>query len=163
LFGSVIGSASADPPAKKTLEVTWFVHPTKGRNAGLEVQIGADAKRQKLSTQVGALMPEDQPSCAGQQPTIKYPYDKDEVAKITFSEATAAGYLVRRSGTKGKLELVSWELGSKCTLPDGKTGPCPRKDKVEGTFDVDAGLAITDRIVIEGGSGRQLAYECRSN
>jgi len=90
----------------------------------LEASIGAVTRRIALAPQFGALHPYNQPFCK----TDAYPLGKHEVAKITFYEGGAGGYLVRR-GPDDVVAVVAWEQSDgACPDAHGEPAGCPRRE-----------------------------------
>ena len=91
---------------------------------------------------------------------IAYPLARGEVAKITFYEGGAGGFLVRRSGDNA-LVVIEWELGDgACTDRKGNMVPCAQSEQRVVSFHVPPGVKIHQRILQVDPEGVAHAFGC---
>jgi hypothetical protein len=152
-------------PAKAAaVDVTWLVSPippgattpeTTKAPLAVELRIGRVTRTIRLAPQLGALAPGNQAVCK----TEAYPLGRHEVAKITFYEGGAGGYLVRRAG--GVLSVVAWSLeDGACSDKHGAPGPCPQHEQVAVRLHAPD-VPIHEHIVELDAAGARHAFACR--
>ncbi|HEY4060041.1 MAG TPA: hypothetical protein VGM39_25675 [Kofleriaceae bacterium] len=148
------GTAVAAP-----VQLTWVVHPANGETleskVELEVTNGGKTSTIKLEPKVGALLSLNEVECK----TAAYPLEKNEVAKITFYEGGADGYLVRRRGSA--YELVDWFLtDGGCDDKHGNITACPRQEKRVQTVAIPAKATLVESIVQVDAAGKRTPFVC---
>ena len=152
-------------PAKAdAIDVTWLVSPvpagattpeTTKAPLAVELRIGRVTRTIQLVPQLGALTPDNQVVCK----TAAYPLGKHEVAKITFYEGGAGGYLIRRAG--GVLSIVDWSLDDgACPDARGAPAPCPQHEKVALRLHAPD-VPVHEHIVERDAKGARHAFACR--
>jgi hypothetical protein len=162
ILACLAGTAAADPPVR--VELTWVVHPPPKTSKDdypkqpldLVIKIGATTKTIKLAAQMGSLQPYNQAMCK----SGAYPFERGEIAKITFYEGGAGGYFIRRA--KPGFELVDWgQTDGAC--PDGKgdVTVCPRSEKVVQKLDLPEGGKFFESIVEIDDAGKRHALSCK--
>jgi hypothetical protein len=171
----VAGVAHAEPEWGKgdTVELTWVVGPdTKNpvdpygdgfglplRPVVLEARLGGVTRRVELKAETGNLFSYNQIMCR----TGAYTLTRGELAKLTFYEGGASGYLVKRP-QPGALEIHSWWM-SDGACEDPKThqlGACPGEDKVRATLAVPASAKITGGAIVLLEHGKRVPLVCES-
>ncbi|HEX7700918.1 MAG TPA: hypothetical protein VF403_09355, partial [Kofleriaceae bacterium] len=107
LFGTI---ADAEPwsdtptwPKAKTGELVWVVSPplvTADPNAmpnqpiALEVTLGTVTRTITLAPEFGSMKPYNQPMCKKADRVDAYALARGEIAKLTFYEGGAGGYVI---------------------------------------------------------------------
>jgi len=126
------------------------------RPLALEITINGAKQTVKLEPQLGALYPYNQIECN----TDAYPLSKTEVAKITFYEGGAGGYLVRRE-LQDTLVVVDWSLtDGACEGPGGEPVACLPYEKILTTYKVPVGATVKQRIVEADAKGAREPFSC---
>lgn len=171
LFALGCGAAPTSGPRNTrrvaAFEVTWIVHPLvpdpKEPDTLLyPLTLVAGGDRIELEPQLGGLKPYNQSVCSGKAQVDQYPLADGEVAKITFFEGGAGGYLVKRS-RKG-LVLIAWNQ-SDGLCEDPKThepAPCPRSERQVREFVVGPAVEVTQQLFVVDKSGKQSPIDCTS-
>ena len=119
LVGTAHGEPWSDTPAwpkAQKGELVWVLSPLlkaaeneyPKQPVALEVTLGGVTRTLTLAPDFGALHPLNEPMCADGDHVIAYPLAHGEVAKLTFYEGGAGGYVVRRSGDA--LSVIHWTL-----------------------------------------------------
>jgi hypothetical protein len=150
-----------------SIMLTWLVYPAQPDPADpdgmpvapLELVVGSE--RIKLKAQLGSLKPYYQAVCPDEEGARGYALETDEVAKITFTEGGAGGYVVKR--TPRGLALIEWGQ-SDGTCPDEETGElaaCPRTETEVQMLTTPANVQLSHRIVRVDAAGVQSPFECR--
>ena len=116
---------------------------------------------QKFSPQLGALKPLNLPLCEGVVNLVAYPLERGEVAKITFYEGGAGGFLVKRAASD-VLSVIGWEQSDGACEVKGQVTMCPRHDKLVTKLHVPKGLEIRERIFELDAKGTRHAFDCKS-
>jgi hypothetical protein len=172
LFGTV---ANAEPwsdtpawPKAKTGELVWVVSPpivTADPNAmpnqpvALEVTLGTVTRTIKLAPELGSMKPYNQPMCKQAGRVDAYALGKGEVAKLTFYEGGAGGYVIARSGDE--LSVIRWSLeDGACEDKHHQPVGCPRKDKRVARFHVPAGVKLHEQILEVDDKGARHPFDC---
>lgn len=154
-------------PAPATLELVWVVsapipNPKDPQNGYplLPLTLIAGTERIVLKPQLGGLKPYNQSVCATTDGS-PYHLEGTEVAKITFKEGGAGGYLVRR-GQRG-FELVAWEDGGLCE--DKKTRQltkCGAGKKLVRMIAAPANAKVIEKLMVADKAGKQTAFDCKA-
>jgi hypothetical protein len=174
LFAIGCGAAPPTGPQNKpsphaaAFEVTWMVHPfvpDPKDPEGLPLRpltLVAGTERIELERQLGALEPYNQSVCAGEGRIEQYPLREDEVAKITFYEGGAGGYLVKR--TPQGLALIAWGLSDgACEDPEtGEVVECKRSEREVRVFAVGPKVHVKESLLVVDATGKQLPIDCVS-
>jgi hypothetical protein len=150
------------------IELTWLVYPipppadtpanTRSPLA-LEITIGGVTRVQTFPPQLGELSPLNLPLCASAVNLVAYPLARDEVAKITFYEGGAGGFVVKRAGGD-VLAVFGWEQSDGACEAKGHVTTCPRRDKLVTKLHVPPGLEIRERIFELDAKGARHAFDC---
>lgn len=158
------------PKAGDRIELTWLVYPipppadtpenTRAPLA-LEITIGGVTRVQKFPPQLGALKPLNLPLCEGAVNLVAYPFERGEVAKITFYEGGAGGFLVKRAASD-VLSVIGWEQSDGACEVKGQIAVCPRHDKLVTKLHVPKGLEIRERIFEVDTKGTRHPFDCKS-
>lgn len=92
--------------------------------------------------------------------TIAYPLRKGDLAKLTFYEGGAGGYLVRRAGPEA-LAVIAWEqTDGACPLPNGDLGVCPPSETRVVKLHVPAHVKVHEAIVEIEPDGTRHPIDC---
>jgi hypothetical protein len=178
LVGAACGSPSRPPTtvgnrfeesgaAAESVKLTWVVrdpsvpHQTYEdillRPVELEITIGSSLQKVPLKPQMGSLFPYHQGVCN----TTTYPRRPGEVAKITFEEGGAFGYLVRRR-PQYTLEVVDWsQSDGACT--DEKTGDmvaCAPSYQLVTKIQIPANARVDEALVEVNATGVRVPMRC---
>jgi hypothetical protein len=171
----VAGVAQADPEPKwgkgDTVELTWVVGPdTKNpkdpygegfalplRPVVLEARLGGVTRRVELKPETGNLFSYNQIMCR----TGAYTLGKGELAKLTFYEGGASGYLVKRPRPE-QLEIHAWWMSDgACEDPQSHAiDACPGEDKVRATLDIPATAKLTGGAIVLLEHGKRVPLVC---
>lgn len=149
------------------MKLTWVVgrptipHPTyEGvmlQPLTLEIGTEAGVRKVELKPQMGSLFPFNQSVCS----STAYPLAAGELAKITFYEGGAGGYVVRR-GEGGGLELVAWsQTDGACA--DERTGDpitCPPMYERVQTIEAADNARVEETIVEVDATGTRAPMSC---
>lgn len=155
------------PAGATELTVTWLVYPildgrepeTTKAPLQLVLTIGGVSRIVELPPQFGALSPLNEPVCAGKV-MMAYPLERGEVAKITFYEGGAGGFLLRRAGAEA-LALVGWEQSDgACPDREGLPTVCPRKDRRVLQLHVPRAVTIHEEILEVDEHGERHPLDC---
>lgn len=161
-----VGNAAV-ASASDTVKLVWVVgrptipHPTyEGvmlQPLTLEIATGAGAREVKLEPQMGSLFPFNQSACR----STAYPLAAGELAKITFYEGGAGGYVVRR-GDGTKLELVAWSQpdGACADETTGDPVACPPMYERVGTIDAPVNARVEETILEVDAAGARTPMSC---
>jgi hypothetical protein len=172
----LVGTAHAEPwsdkpawPKAKTGELVWVISPViktddvnamPNRPVTLEVTLGGVTRAIKLAPDFGALHPLDEPMCANGDQVIAYPLAHGEIAKLTFYEGGAGGYVVKRSGDE--LSVIHWTLADyACEDKHHHTIACPNHDKRVARFHVPANVKLHEQIVEVDDHGERQPFDCK--
>ncbi|HTL36773.1 MAG TPA: hypothetical protein VL326_26745 [Kofleriaceae bacterium] len=112
----------------------------------------------KLQPQFGALYPYNQAWCHSEP--SQYPLTKGELAKITFYEGGAGGYVIRRKGDA--LVVYSWaQTDGLCGSVD-KPVECPKNEKQVASITVKAkpGAKVVEQILDVDAKGVRKPFDC---
>ena len=152
--------------ASGDIGITWVVYPPSVPLRGdpqflqqpviIEVADGGKTTAKKLAPQFGALQPYNQSACKGDA----YPLQKREVAKLTFYEGGAGGFLVRREANA--LVVYTWaQTDGLCGSVD-KPVECPRNVKEVTSVAVTAkpGAKVVESIVEIDEKGVRKPFDC---
>jgi hypothetical protein len=111
---------------RDVVKLTWVVrepsipHDTYQdmllRPVALEIRIGESLGSLELKPQLGSLFPFHQSVCK----TTTFPLGPHEVARITFEEGGAGGYVVRRK-PENTLDVLAWSQSDGACI-DERTG-----------------------------------------
>jgi hypothetical protein len=153
-------------PKAKTGELVWVVSPpivTADPNAmpnqpvALEVTLGTVTRTIKLAPEFGSMKPYNQPMCKGDA----YPFARGEVAKLTFYEGGAGGYVIARSGDE--LSVIRWSLeDGACEDKHHQPVGCPRKDKRVARLHVPADVKLHEQILEVDDKGARHPFDCET-
>jgi hypothetical protein len=161
-------AAVVDVPAAgpDDIGLTWVVYPPSvpmkrdpqilQQPVTLEITAGGATKATKLAPQFGGLQPYNQSACKGDA----YPLAKGELAKLTFYEGGAGGYIVRRKGDA--LVVYSWAQTDGLCGTVEKPEECPRNEKQVASVAAQAksGAKIVERIVEVDDKGARKPFDC---
>jgi hypothetical protein len=153
-------------PRPHGIGITWIVYPPSvpmrrdpeilQQPVTLEIMTEGTVHTKKLEPQFGALQPYNQSACAGDA----YPLQKDELAKLTFYEGGAGGFIVKRVGDM--LVVYSWaQTDGLCGTVD-KPVECPRNLKrIANVVEYRrAAMGVDERIVEVDDKGVRKPFDC---
>jgi hypothetical protein len=157
--GCTPAPASRAQPSDAPLSLAWIVRPGDPKDRRVELRVAVDGTEQRLALgppQQGALLPENQSVCDGPQ----YAKERDEIAKITFYEAGAGGYAVRR-GADGAFAVVAWaQDDGACPDDAGDVQACPVEERVVAKPNAPGGRRVVESLRLLDARGGERAYDC---
>ncbi len=149
--------------------ITWVVSPPAGpaKDSELPKQPvtlvitaggGQILEETKLAPEVGALYPYNQAWCHTEP--SQYPLAKGELAKITFYEGGAGGYVIRRKGDS--LVVYSWNQTDGLCGDVDKPVECPKNEKKVATIVVKAkpDAKVVEQILEVDDKGVRQPFDC---
>jgi hypothetical protein len=176
LFAIGCGATPSSGPQNKppphggaAFEVTWIVRPVVPDPKDPEgmplhpLTLVAGGERIELEPQMGGLLPYNQSTCAGASQIEQYPLRDNEVAKITFYEGGAGGYLIKR--TPAGLALIAWgQSDGACENPKTKElDECPRSEREVRVFRTGPTVEVNQRLLIVDKTGKESPIDCTSS
>lgn len=110
----------------------------------------------ELEPQMGSLFPFNQSVCK----STAYPLEPGELAKITFYEGGAGGYVVRRKGDG--LELVAWSQADGACADESTGDPvaCPPMYERVQMIDAVPNARVEETIVELDAAGMRTVMSC---
>ena len=164
---ATVGNRVEEAPTSDTVKVTWVVrepsvpHQTYQdmllRPVALEITIGESLGRLELKPQMGSLFPYHQSVCK----TTTFPLGPDEVAKITFEEGGAGGYVIRRKPAD-TLEVLAWSQSDGACI-DEKSGDmiaCAVTYESVKKLPIPAGAKIVEALLEVDPTGTRRPIRC---
>jgi hypothetical protein len=161
---TIVVPGGGSPP--HGIAITWLVYPPSvpmkrdpeilEQPVTLEIMTAGKVHTKKLAPQFGGLQPYNQSACNGDA----YPLQDGELAKLTFYEGGAGGYLVKRTGDT--LVVYSWAQSDGLCGTVDKPVECPRN--VKKVADVvaykQASMGVDERIVEIDDKGARKPFDC---
>ena len=128
------------------------------RPVELVARMGGVTRRITLEPETGNLNSYNQIICH----TGAYPLVKGELAKLTFYEGGASGYLVKRGATADVLEIHWWaQTDGACESPTThQLGACPVEDELRGQLHIPAKAKLTGGSIFFEDHGKQVPVVC---
>jgi hypothetical protein len=154
--------------ADSTFTLTWVVHPDVPAShtdsppdyPRTPLELIAGSAHIALKSEFGALAAINQSVCDSATFSSQYPLEKNDVAKITFYEGGAGGYVVRRASPKS-LVLYAWSQDDgACINAKHEPTSCPPKETKVETISVPTGAKIVQRLVLLDATGTQTPFVC---
>jgi hypothetical protein len=153
-------------PRPHGISIRWFVYPPSvplrrdpeilQRPVTLEIRTLGAVRTKKLAPQFGALQASNQSACDGDA----YPLQEGELAKLTFYEGGAGGYVVKRTGDV--LDVYSWAQSDGLCGTVDKPEECPRNlKKIANVVEYkQASMGVDERIVEVDEKGARKTFDC---